>query len=105
MSSSVQPFQTVYTALWKKSLDSILDDTPANDSGQVLKYVPAAAIQRLQLGHMKYIEDVLLFRKEYDTAFNTLESWWKCSQKGGGVIVTGQPGIGACYSFLLVLWY
>ena len=95
----------MYAAFWKKSLDSILDDAPADDGGKVLKYVPAAALQKLQLGHMKYNEEVLLIREEFVPAFDTLESWWKCSQRGGGVVVTGQPGIGACYSFLLAVWY
>ena len=99
MSSSAEeqkPFQTVYAALWKKPLDSILHDAPADDSGKVLKYVPAAALQKLQLRRMKYNEKVLLIREEYVPAFDTLESWWKCSERGGGVVVTGQHGIGAC---------
>jgi hypothetical protein len=45
---------------------------------------------------MKYIEKVLLIRDEYVPAFDTLESWWKHSERGCGVVVTGQPGIGAC---------
>jgi len=51
-----QPFQTVYAALWKKPLDSILDDAPADDSGKVLKYIPATVLQKLQLCRMKYNE-------------------------------------------------
>lgn len=40
--SQEQPFQMVYAALWKKSLDSILDRDDAladDDSGQVLRFV------------------------------------------------------------------
>ena len=54
---------------------------------------------------MKKFREVLLIREEYVPAFDTLESWWKCSQRGGGVVVTGQPGIGACHSFsILSCW-
>ena len=98
MSSSAEeqkPFQTVYDTLWKKPLDSILHDTPADDDGKVFKYVPAAALLKLQVRRMKYNEKVLLIREEYVLAFDTLVSWWKCSERGGGVVVTGQPGIGA----------
>ena len=103
MNSSAQeqePFQTVYAALWKKSLDSILDEAPAVDGRHVLLCISPTTIQKLQLDDMKCNEEVLLIREEYVSAFDTLKSWYKCSERGGGVVVTGQPGIGACHSFL-----
>lgn len=75
----------------------------ADDSGQVLKYVPSATLQNLELHHMNFSEEVTLIREEFVQAFNTLQSWSARRQRGGGVVVTGQPGIGVCYSFLLVL--
>jgi hypothetical protein len=42
---------------------------------------------------MNYQEEVLLIREEYITAFDTFKYW---NLGGGGVVVTGQPGIGAC---------
>ena len=97
MSSSAeeQSFQTLYTAVWKKPLDSILYDAPANASGSVLKYIPLTVLDELRLTSMTYREEVLLVREEYDTAYDTFQSWSK-EVGSGGVVVTGQPGIGAC---------
>ncbi|KAF8621966.1 hypothetical protein AX15_007371 [Amanita polypyramis BW_CC] len=40
---------------------------------------------------MNFPEKVLLIHEEYDTVLNTFQDW---SQKGGGgIVVTGQPGI------------
>ncbi len=96
MSSSAkeQHFQTLYNAVWKKPLDSILHDAPADASGSVLKYIPLTVLDELRLTYMTYREEVLLIREEYDTAFDTFQSW--SQEGGGGVVVTGQPGIGAC---------
>jgi hypothetical protein len=102
-------FQAVYATFWKKPFESFLDDAPASD-GEILKHISPATVQKLQLGDasMKYDENVLLIRNEFLSAFDTLESWWNSNKKKGGVggvVVTGQPGIGECYFFLLALWY
>lgn len=62
----------------------------------------SATLRMLQLGSMKYNEEVLLIREEYVIAFNTLGG---PSQRGGGIVILGQPGIGVCYFSLLALWY
>ena len=87
-------FQTLYTALWKKPLDSILHDAPADASGTVLKHIPHAVLMKLKLEYMHYQDEVLLIREEYITAFNTFKNWNRV-ERGGGVVVTGQRGIGA----------
>ena len=95
-SAKAEPFQTLYNALWKKSLDPILKNAPAQAGAPVLKHIPLSILKQLGLiPLMNFPEEVLLIREEYDTALNTFQDW---SQKGGGgVVVTGQPGIGACY--------
>jgi hypothetical protein len=97
---SRHPFQKVYDALWKKPLDLMLRDvvTPAEKG---LKYVPSDILETLGLFHMMFREYVLLIRDEYITAFCTLHSWSSGNQSGlGGVVVTGQPGIGAYHRWI-----
>jgi hypothetical protein len=64
-------------------------------SGKSFKYFSEQLLQDLQFGRMDYHEKVLLIREEYVTTYNTLESWSGGISAGGGVVVTGQPGIGA----------
>ncbi|KAF8342458.1 hypothetical protein F5887DRAFT_974351 [Amanita rubescens] len=99
---SSQPFQTLYGALWNKPLDSILLDAPASASGSVLKYISLSVLEDLGLTSMNYEEDVLLIRKEYDTALDTFKRW-SLVRKSGGVVVTGQPGIGKTIFLFYVL--
>ncbi|KAF8346138.1 hypothetical protein F5887DRAFT_962858 [Amanita rubescens] len=94
-------FQTVYTALWKQPLDSILRDAPANAGEKVLKYIPFSLLAELGLTSINYREKVLLVREEYNTVLDTLEDWNRLG--GGGVIVTGQAGIGKTIFLFYVL--
>ena len=51
--SQEQPFQMVYAALWKKSLNSILDHDDAladDDSGQVLRFVSPRRASEAAIG-------------------------------------------------------
>jgi hypothetical protein len=68
----------------------------AGAGAPVLKHIPLSMLKELGLiPLMNFPEEVLLIREEYDTALDTFQDW---SQKGGGgVVVTGQPGIGECY--------
>lgn len=98
MSSSAkeEPFQTLYNALWKKPLDPILQNAPARAGTPVLKHIPFSMLKELGLiPLMNFPEEVLLIREEYEIAFDTFQDWSR--KGGGGVVVTGQPGIGACY--------
>jgi hypothetical protein len=108
----LSPFQAVYATFWNKPFDSFLDDAPANDGGQILRYISRATIQKLELHRVRFMENVLFIRNEFVSAFDTIESMWKkdhvvdsdgvvvTDKPGmGGVVVTGQPGIGECYFF------
>lgn len=62
----------------------------------VLKHIPLSTLKDLGLTPlMNFPEEVLLIRGEYDTALDTFQDWSQTG--GGGVVVTGQPGIGACH--------
>ena len=75
--------------MWGKNLEEMLLDVPDCEG---LKYLPKAQVDHLQIGYLGYLEEVLLIRKEHIFAMNNLTS--KSLRKGGGVVVTGQPGIG-----------
>jgi len=57
----------------------------------------------MQLSNLKFREVVLLVRHEYETAYAMMESWSDGHQHGGGVVVTGQPGIGELQSLSAIL--
>ncbi|KAI0245653.1 hypothetical protein BJV78DRAFT_1287359 [Lactifluus subvellereus] len=77
----------LYDTLWGKDLNVILLDVP---NGNGLKYVPRSQVEDLELHHLEYPEYALLIRKEYIFAFDELET----RPRKGGVVVSGQPGIG-----------
>ncbi|KAI0245655.1 hypothetical protein BJV78DRAFT_1287361 [Lactifluus subvellereus] len=79
----------LYDTLWGKDLNVILLDVPNGDG---LKYVPRSQVNNLELHHLEYKEYALLIRKEYIFAFDALET--RPREKIGGVVVSGQPGIG-----------
>src|SRR6266478_3302671 len=81
-----QAFQTMYTALWKKPLDTIFHDVPATN----LQYIPPSVVAKLRLEEMNCRENVLLVREEYTVALNAFEHWSTCARRGGGVVVRGQ---------------
>jgi hypothetical protein len=56
--------QGLYDELWKKSVDSILEDISDN-SGKNMKYVSTERVKKLQLRVMNYLGDALLIREEY----------------------------------------
>lgn len=84
----------MYNALWGKSLDQILRKTTTGPAGMSLQYMPKDSVVQLNLLLLNYQEDVLLIRKEYITAFDALVSRSTGQERGGGVVVLGQPGIG-----------
>jgi hypothetical protein len=69
----------------------MLLQTAVADS-QTFSYLPKEVLMDLNLDWLNYDEDLLLFREEYHTALEILESWKKPPVKG--VVVTGYPGIG-----------
>ena len=59
-----------------------------------MKYVSTERAKELRLGFMNYLGDALLVREEYHLALEELTSRASGKGRGGGVVVTGQPGIG-----------
>jgi hypothetical protein len=60
-------------------------------------YLPKDKLRGLKLNLLNFPNAFLLFREEYRTALDTLDSRGKPPVKG--VVVTGYPGIGMyCYA-------
>ena len=75
--------------MWGRDLEVLLEMA---DCGG-LKYIPEIQVNELGLQVLGYSEKVLLVRQEYISAFDHLTSM-SLNDRSGGVIVTGQPGIG-----------
>jgi hypothetical protein len=86
--------QSIYDTLWNKSLDLFLCKSTAESSGTTVSYsyFTSALIEKLHLFLLKFQEEILLVREEYVTAYDVMKSW--SSSHKGGVVITGQPGIG-----------
>ena len=80
----------MYNALWLKNLEKMLLDVPAKGC-KGLKYLPNTKVDELQLHTLGYNEEVLLVCEEYLIALGALGMK---SGTGGGMVITGQPGIG-----------
>jgi hypothetical protein len=59
-----------------------------------MKYLSTESAEELQLRIMDYPGDALLVREEYHRALEVLTLRAEGQSRGGGVVVTGQPGIG-----------
>lgn len=93
----------VYYAFWRgEGLDNLLRLAP----GSNLKYLPKENVHSLRLSQLHFGESVLLVREEYKDAYSYLESRKakeEASSRGGGRIVSGQPGIGkSCFLYYLL---
>ena len=71
----------------------------ASDFLLMFKYLTKQQIDTLHLRkYLRYGEDILLVHKEYTVAYRKLQSYKENHLPGvkrtGGVVVTGQPGIG-----------
>jgi len=78
--------------LWGQKFH-VLKSPPFGDEGE-LEYLAAEEINRLKLLDLEYGEDVLLFRREYITAYESLGSPTNTKR---GVVIIGQPGIGVYF--------
>ena len=67
-----------------------------------MKYVSTERAKELRLGFMYYPGDALLVREEYHHALEVLTVRAEGRSRGGGVVVTGQPGIGMWLSLISV---
>jgi hypothetical protein len=80
----------LHRVIWGRDLNAMLLEMA--DCGG-LGYIPEAQVNELGLQDLGYNEKVLLVRHEYISAFDHLTSL-SLNDRSGGVIVTGQPGIG-----------
>jgi len=83
--------ERLYQVMWGRELEGMLLDM-ANCGG--LRYIPETQVNELGLQDLGYNKKVLLIRHGYISAFDRLTSM-SLNDRSGGVIVTGQPGIGA----------
>ena len=81
----------LHQVMWGRDLKEMLLDVP--DCGG-LRYIPETQVNKLGLRDLGYGEKALLIRQEYTAALHQLTSM-SLNDTSGGVIVTGQPGIGA----------
>ncbi|KAF8272909.1 hypothetical protein EI94DRAFT_104998 [Lactarius quietus] len=95
----LQVAHKIYGRLWGKELKSIL--MPVPHCGGYM-YVSEEMIGTLGFVHIFYNAKVLLVREEYEISYKNLCDLKKCP--GGGVVVTGQSGIGkTCFLYYLLL--
>ena len=77
-------------AVGGESFDELLQSVP----GSTFKYLPKELIDSLGLRkYLLYDEEVLLVCEGYSVAYRDLQLLEK-RPRCGGVVVTGQPGIG-----------
>ena len=93
----LQVGKCLHQLTWGRNFEEMLLDLP--DCGG-LRYIPEIQVNKLGLRHLGYGEKVLLESHEYISAFDHLTSM-SLNEATGGVIVTGQPGIGANSSLLM----
>ncbi|KAI9441165.1 hypothetical protein BJY52DRAFT_502931 [Lactarius psammicola] len=101
----MQAAETLYDKLWGEDLNVILKEM--SDNGTTWKYVSETDIDFQGMLMLRYREPRgLLVRPEYDVALGMLDEGFKTAKdwNRGGVVVTGQPGIGkSCFLYYLLL--
>ncbi|KAH9035823.1 hypothetical protein EDB84DRAFT_1210475 [Lactarius hengduanensis] len=104
-SPDVRAAEKLYKTLWGKELKAILEEI-SDDEGTVWKYVPKKHIDSLEMRELGYPEGRgLLFRPEYDIALESLDGEQNSAEDRccGGIVVTGQLGIGkTCFLYYLL---
>jgi hypothetical protein len=91
----LEAVQNLRGVSWGKDLNCELQDV-CGDEGTVLKCLPKKYLDTLEFSRLVYSEIGLLFRAEYDAAWMelNLQAQTAVRTKSGGVLVSGQPGIG-----------
>ncbi|KAH9022984.1 hypothetical protein EDB85DRAFT_342232 [Lactarius pseudohatsudake] len=95
-----ESYQHLHDILWGKKFH-VLNSAPFGDEGE-LEYLDAEEIDRLKLLDLEFCEKVLLFRREYITAYESL-SLGSPTNKEPSVVVIGQPGIGKSIFLFYIL--
>jgi len=87
----------VYHESWGKDLGTLLKPVPDYPK---FKYLSEEKVNSLHLRDLGYPETALLVRTEYKLVYADLQARNNLtkSRGRGGVVVTGQPGIGTCAS-------
>jgi hypothetical protein len=98
----------VYDQFWGKDFDQVLQPVPNCGNS---KYLAKQQIDSLGVRRLRYPEDVLLVREEYTVAYSALQLYKKedasqllHTKRSGGVVVTGQPGIGMNLMWTMVFF-
>lgn len=87
----------MYHQFWAKhNFDQVLQPVPGRGD---FKHLTKRQIDSLSVGeHLRYGASTLLVRNEYEVAYEVLRSYKEDKnqlvERDGGVVVTGQPGIG-----------
>lgn len=94
--------ESLHRSMWGNKINSKLEAiTDPDDEGVRWKYMPKKYITSLQLKSLGYPEShAFLIRPEYETLLTSFSIATAIARQCGGVVVSGQPGIGA---FLLSL--
>ena len=95
--------QLVYDTFWGTNLDTLLQPVPDYSD---LKHLSKQRLLFLRLGILKYHAEVLLVCEEYKTVYKHLVSYKDTMREtgSGGVVVTGQPGIGVHLSLIAIFF-
>ncbi|KAH9051098.1 hypothetical protein EDB87DRAFT_1836808 [Lactarius vividus] len=102
LDAEMRTAERLYDKLWGKDLSVILKEI--SDNGNTWEYVPKKHIDSLDLVNLGYPDEHgLLVRPEYVVAWEDFD-YDTAKEKGqGGVVVTGQPGIGkTCFLYYLL---
>ena len=81
----------MYRKVWGHKLDDIFQAVPGQGD---YKHLSTQKIHDLGLRALFYEANVLLVRKEFEISYEELEKYKAGPYESGGVVVTGQPGIG-----------
>lgn len=95
-----QAAELLYNDLWNRGVNSMVERI--NIDGREWKYVPRETLGKLHMRRLGYLEERGLFiRPEYDDAIASFNFDNAKDRDCGGVIITGQPGIGECLARVL----
>lgn len=99
--AALEAAHLVYYKFWG---DNGLDKQLQPALGCNFNYLPRQLIDSLKLRSLSYKEPVLLIREEYELAFQYLKAQEGKGQdiRSGGVVITGQPGIGTYLSLSVI---
>ncbi|KAH9035816.1 hypothetical protein EDB84DRAFT_1577925 [Lactarius hengduanensis] len=103
LDSGMRAAERLYDKLWGKDLSVILEEI--SDNGNTWKYVPKKHIDSLDMANLGFPDEHgLLVRPEYDVAWEDFDYDAARTKGQGGIVVTGQPGIGKTYFLYYLLF-